>query len=92
MYWILVLELMEWIRRHVYGIFFMVLIALTLFCRYMILATTTVSIFVKFVFYVSDMLMDGQWERKAVYTFYLELIRDLLHLSMYLCFFLVIFM
>ncbi|KAL6972237.1 ERAD-associated E3 ubiquitin-protein ligase hrd1a [Sarracenia purpurea var. burkii] len=59
--------------------------------EYMILATTTVSTFVKYVFYVSDMLMEGQWERKAVYTFYLELIRDLLHLSMYLCFFLVIF-
>ncbi|KAG5533979.1 hypothetical protein RHGRI_027987 [Rhododendron griersonianum] len=59
--------------------------------RYMILATTTVSSFVKYVFYVSDMLMEGQWERKAIYTFYLELIRDLLHLSMYLCFFLVIF-
>ncbi|CAN0909338.1 ERAD-associated E3 ubiquitin-protein ligase HRD1A [Linum grandiflorum] len=60
--------------------------------EYMILATTTVSTFVKYVFYVSDMLMEGQWERKAVYTFYLELIRDLLHLSMYICFFLVIFM
>lgn len=60
--------------------------------EYMILATTTVSTFVKYVFYVSDMLMEGQWERKPVYTFYLELIRDLLHLSMYLCFFLVIFM
>ncbi|MBA0713054.1 hypothetical protein Golax_012110 [Gossypium laxum] len=58
----------------------------------MILATTTVSTFVKYVFYVSDMLMEGQWEKKAIYTFYLELIRDLLHLSMYLCFFLVIFM
>ncbi|XVF05007.1 hypothetical protein REPUB_Repub05bG0134000 [Reevesia pubescens] len=60
--------------------------------EYMILATTTVATFVKYVFYVSDMLMEGQWEKKAVYTFYLELIRDLLHLSMYLCFFLVIFM
>ncbi|XVE59741.1 hypothetical protein DITRI_Ditri05aG0070600 [Diplodiscus trichospermus] len=60
--------------------------------EYMILATTTVSTFVKYIFYVSDMLMEGQWEKKAVYTFYLELIRDLLHLSMYLCFFLVIFM
>ncbi|KAL5731123.1 RING-type E3 ubiquitin transferase [Ranunculus cassubicifolius] len=60
--------------------------------EYMILATTTISTFVKYVFYVRDMLMEGQWERKAVYTFYLELIRDLLHLSMYLCFFLVIFM
>ncbi|KAF5198518.1 Erad-associated e3 ubiquitin-protein ligase hrd1a [Thalictrum thalictroides] len=60
--------------------------------EYMILATTTISTFVKYVFYVKDMLMEGQWEKKAVYTFYLELIRDLLHLSMYLCFFLVIFM
>ncbi|XP_061357342.1 ERAD-associated E3 ubiquitin-protein ligase HRD1B-like isoform X2 [Gastrolobium bilobum] len=59
--------------------------------EYMILATTTVSIFVKYIFYVSDMLMEGQWERKPVFTFYLELVRDLLHLSMYLCFFLVIF-
>ncbi|XP_041014792.1 ERAD-associated E3 ubiquitin-protein ligase HRD1B-like [Juglans microcarpa x Juglans regia] len=60
--------------------------------EYMILATTTVSTFVKYVFYVIDMLMEGQWERKPVYTFYLEIIRDLLHLSMYLCYFLVIFM
>ncbi|GAA0143804.1 ubiquitin-protein ligase [Lithospermum erythrorhizon] len=60
--------------------------------EYMILATTTVSTFVKYVFYVSDMLMEGQWEKKPVYTFYLELIRDLLHLSMYMCFFMVIFM
>ncbi|KAI3823735.1 hypothetical protein L1987_05176 [Smallanthus sonchifolius] len=59
--------------------------------EYMILATTTMSTFVKYAFYVIDMLMEGQWERKAVYTFYLELIRDLLHLSLYLCFFLVIF-
>ena len=57
----------------------------------MILATTTVAMFMKYVFYVGDMLMEGQWEKKAVCTFYLELIRDLLHLSMYLCFFTVIF-
>lgn len=59
--------------------------------EYMILATTTVAMFMKYIFYVSDMLMEGQWEKKAVCTFYLELIRDLLHLSMYLCFFMVIF-
>ncbi|KAH6822437.1 RING/U-box superfamily protein [Perilla frutescens var. hirtella] len=59
--------------------------------EYMILATTTVATCVKYVFYVSDMYMDGQWEKKAVYTFYLELVRDLLHLTMYMCFFLVIF-
>eukprot|EP01018_Ginkgo_biloba_P014401 Gb_05778 [translate_table: standard] len=59
--------------------------------EYMILATTTISTFLKYVFYVSDMLMEGQWENKAVFTFYLELVRDLLHLSLYLFFFLVIF-
>ncbi|XP_016453676.2 ERAD-associated E3 ubiquitin-protein ligase HRD1B isoform X1 [Nicotiana tabacum] len=59
--------------------------------EYMILTTTTVATFVKYVFHVCDMLMEGQWERKAVYTFYLELIRDLLHLTMYMCFFLMIF-
>ncbi|KAL6577772.1 ERAD-associated E3 ubiquitin-protein ligase hrd1a [Orobanche minor] len=59
--------------------------------EYMILATTTVSTIVKYIFYISDMIMEGQWEKKAVYTFYLELVRDLLHLTMYMCFFLVIF-
>ncbi|KAL6581312.1 ERAD-associated E3 ubiquitin-protein ligase hrd1a [Orobanche minor] len=59
--------------------------------EYMILATTTISTFLKYTFYVGDMIMDGQWEKKAVYTFYLELARDLLHLTMYMCFFLVIF-
>ncbi|XP_020083326.1 ERAD-associated E3 ubiquitin-protein ligase HRD1-like [Ananas comosus] len=66
-------------------------VALFFLFEYTILATTTVSTFVKYVFYVSDMLMEGQWERKAVYTFYLELVRDLLHLSLYIFFFLVIF-
>ncbi|CAD6336851.1 unnamed protein product [Miscanthus lutarioriparius] len=60
--------------------------------EYMILATSTISTFVKYVFYVSDMLMEGQWERKAVYTFYLELISDLVHLSLYMLFFIAIFL
>ncbi|CAN4085566.1 unnamed protein product [Withania somnifera] len=59
---------------------------------YMILVTTTVSTFVKYVFYISDMLMEGQWENNPVYAFYLELFRDLLHLSLYFCFLMVIFM
>ncbi|CAD5181954.1 unnamed protein product [Musa acuminata subsp. malaccensis] len=67
-------------------------VALFFSFEYTILATTTVSTFVKYIFYVSDMLMEGQWERKAVYTFYLELVRDLLHLSLYIFFFLVIFL
>eukprot|EP00252_Welwitschia_mirabilis_P006477 TRINITY_DN17364_c0_g1_i1.p1 TRINITY_DN17364_c0_g1~~TRINITY_DN17364_c0_g1_i1.p1 ORF type:complete len:625 (+),score=90.56 TRINITY_DN17364_c0_g1_i1:195-2069(+) len=60
--------------------------------EYIILASTTVATFLKYAFYLSDMLMEGQWESKALFTFYLELIRDLLHLSLYLCFFLVIFL
>ncbi|XP_066340964.1 ERAD-associated E3 ubiquitin-protein ligase HRD1-like isoform X2 [Miscanthus floridulus] len=60
--------------------------------EYMILATSTVSTFVKYIFYVSDVLMEGQWERKAVYTFYLELISDLVHLSLYMLFFIAIFL
>ncbi|CAO2169386.1 unnamed protein product [Urochloa humidicola] len=60
--------------------------------EYMILATSTVSTFVKYVFCVSDMLMEGQWEKKAVYTFYLELISDLVHLSLYMLFFIAIFL
>ncbi|KAJ3700306.1 hypothetical protein LUZ61_004011 [Rhynchospora tenuis] len=60
--------------------------------EYAILATTTVSTFVKYIFYVSDMLMEGQWEKKAVYTFYLELVSDLLHLSLYMLFFVIVFL
>jgi hypothetical protein len=38
------------------------------------------------------MLMEGQWEKKAVYTFYLELISDLVHLSLYMLLFIAIFL
>ncbi|KAK6157864.1 hypothetical protein DH2020_012112 [Rehmannia glutinosa] len=63
------------------------------FCfEYMILAMTTVSTFVKYIFHISDTLMEGQWEKKSVYTFYMELIRDLIHLALCMCFFLVIFL
>ncbi|CAM6105159.1 unnamed protein product [Calypogeia fissa] len=59
--------------------------------EYIILATATVATFVKYSLYLGDMIMDGQWDNKAIYVFYLELVRDLLHLSLYLFFFLVIF-
>ncbi|CAK9210317.1 unnamed protein product [Sphagnum jensenii] len=59
--------------------------------EYVILATSTVATFLKYLLYIGDMVMEGQWENKAVYIFYLELVRDLLHLSLYLFFFLVIF-
>ncbi|KAL3701953.1 hypothetical protein R1sor_019975 [Riccia sorocarpa] len=59
--------------------------------EYVILATATVATFVKYSLYLGDLFMEGQWDNKAVYVFYLELVRDLLHLSLYLFFFLVIF-
>ncbi|XP_044321230.1 ERAD-associated E3 ubiquitin-protein ligase HRD1 [Triticum aestivum] len=37
-------------------------------------------------------LTEGQWEKKAVYTFYLVLICDLAHLSLYMLFFIDIFL
>lgn len=66
-------------------------VALLFAFEYMILATSTIAIFLKYIFYVCDMILEGQWENKAVFTFYLELVRDLLHLFLYLVFFLVIF-
>ncbi|KAH7426013.1 hypothetical protein KP509_11G081400 [Ceratopteris richardii] len=66
-------------------------VALLFAFEYMILATSTVAIFLKYAFYVCDMFLEGQWENKAVFTFYLELVRDLLHLSLYLLFFFAIF-
>ncbi|KAK1312189.1 E3 ubiquitin protein ligase RIN2 [Acorus calamus] len=53
--------------------------------EYVILVTNAVVILIKYVFFVADMLMEGQFERKAMYTFQLELVRDLLHLLMKSC-------
>ncbi|CAI7922315.1 unnamed protein product, partial [Closterium sp. NIES-53] len=47
---------------------------------------------VKYVLYMVDTVMEGQWEHKATYIFYLELVKDLLHLLVYLAFFSIIFM
>lgn len=66
-------------------------VALFFLFEYTILASTTISTLVKYVFYVTDMIMEGQWEKKAAFTFYLELLRDLFNLSLYILFFLVIF-
>lgn len=47
---------------------------------------------VKYVFYMVDTALDGQWENKALCIYYLDLVRDLLHLIVYIAFFAVIFM
>ncbi|KAL3631205.1 ERAD-associated E3 ubiquitin-protein ligase hrd1a [Castilleja foliolosa] len=60
--------------------------------EYTVLVITTLSTFIKYMFHISDTLMEGQWEKKSVYTFYLELIRDLVHLTLCMCFFFIIFL
>eukprot|EP00850_Spirogloea_muscicola_P011611 SM000072S21245 [mRNA] locus=s72:622373:625433:- [translate_table: standard] len=59
--------------------------------EYVILASSTIATFIKYVLYKIDMVMEGSWDNKAVFVFYLELVRDLLHLAVYLIFFTIIF-
>ncbi|KAJ7561271.1 hypothetical protein O6H91_03G021200 [Diphasiastrum complanatum] len=70
-------------KRHSVALFFAL--------EYVILATSTLSMIFKYALYMADIAMEGRWDNKAVYIFYLELVRDLLHLSLYLVFFFVIF-
>ncbi|CAI5999384.1 unnamed protein product [Closterium sp. NIES-65] len=60
--------------------------------EYFILASAMLANIVKYVLYMVDTVMEGQWEHKATYIFYLELVKDLLHLLVYLAFFSIIFM
>ena len=39
----------------------------------------------------SGLLLQGRWEQKGVYVFYLELLTDMLHLVVYLVFFVIVF-
>ena len=38
-----------------------------------------------------DVWCEGRWERKGIYVFYLQLVTDLLHLVVYLLFFIIVF-
>ena len=59
--------------------------------EYVIQSTIIVSTFIKYVLSTVDNYMDGRWENKGTYVFYLELVTDLLHLSVYLVFFIIVF-
>ena len=47
--------------------------------------------FLKYVMSMVDVHMEGRWESKSTYVFYLELVTDLLHLFVYCVFFLLVF-
>ena len=49
------------------------------------------STFIKYVLSCVDTYMEGRWEQKGIYVFYLQLLTDLLHLFVYLVFFTITF-
>ena len=59
--------------------------------EYVILASRVATTAAKYVVNVVDGWLDGAWESKGTVVFYLELLTDLLHLFVYLVFFLIIF-
>lgn len=59
--------------------------------EYVIQSTIIVSTFIKYILSTVDNYMEGRWENKGIYVFYLELVTDLVHLSVYLVFFIIVF-
>jgi len=61
--------------------------------EYTLLAITITSIIIKYIINVIDVRFDGggKWENKGVYVLYLDFITDVLRLSVYALFFLIIF-
>ena len=59
--------------------------------EYVILASAIVSTFLKYTLSMIDAWLEGRWEHKGVYVFYLELLTDMLHLVVYLVFFVIVF-
>lgn len=59
--------------------------------EYVILASAIVSTFLKYSLSMVDAWLEGRWEHKGVYVFYLELLTDMLHLFVYLVFFVIVF-
>jgi len=60
--------------------------------EYLIQISAIFSAIVKYSFGALDSFMEGRWESKGVYVFYLELLTDLVHLCVYLIFFGIVLM
>ncbi|GFH16816.1 RING-type domain-containing protein [Haematococcus lacustris] len=59
--------------------------------EYIIQASDVVRYFLKYAMSMVDLWLDGRWESKGTYVFYLELVTDLLHLFVYIIFFGMVF-
>ncbi|KAG6555298.1 hypothetical protein Mapa_003341 [Marchantia paleacea] len=88
--------------RDEFNLYFMFLITVLLFIKAhhwlaqkrveYIETTPSVPTLSHYALHMGDIYMEGRFTGKAVCLYYLELVQDLLHLSLYLLFFLVIFM
>ncbi len=54
-------------------------------------ASAILSTACKYALSVVDAALEGRWEGKGTYVFYLELTTDMLHLFVYLVFFVIVF-
>ncbi|GAX73837.1 hypothetical protein CEUSTIGMA_g1287.t1 [Chlamydomonas eustigma] len=59
--------------------------------EFIILASNIIRFSLKYVMSMIDVHLEGRWESKGTYVFYLELVTDLLHLFVYCVFFLLVF-
>jgi hypothetical protein len=54
-------------------------------------ASVVLSTAGKYTLAMIDAAMEGRWASKGTYVFYLELVTDMLHLFVYLIFFIIVF-
>ncbi len=59
--------------------------------EYVIQASNIIRFCLKYIMSMADVCLEGRWESKSTYVFYLELITDMLHLFVYCVFFLLVF-
>lgn len=59
--------------------------------EYIILASTAAATLLKYLLSMLDTAMEGRWEGKGTYVFYLELLKDMMHLFVYCIFFVIVF-
>lgn len=59
--------------------------------EYVIQASNVIRYALKYCMSIVDMSLEGRWESKSIYVFYLELVTDLLHLFVYCIFFLLVY-
>jgi len=60
--------------------------------EYLIQISAIFSSIVKYAFHAVDSMLEGRWESRGIYVFYLELLTDLIHLCVYLIFFGIVLM